>query len=137
MGGRGLCNGEKDIEVELKRNVEETSSLATIYDKSFSSTTIPILEDAFEKEMMGLTEGFLGGEKGLEKFIKENPPPVKQPVLDSKSIARFAAIKKPKPPYLPLLMPGMIAIMKNPSNPFYMYYGIVQWITDGKARVLF
>ncbi|KAE8694642.1 NAD(P)H-quinone oxidoreductase subunit S [Hibiscus syriacus] len=32
---------------------------------------------------------------------------------------------------------GMIAIVKNPNNPFYMYCGIVQRITDGKAGVLF
>ena len=137
MGGRGLCNGEKGIEVELKRNIEETSSLATTYDENSGNTAIPVPEYAFEKEMMKLTGGFSDGEKGLEKFIEENPPLVKQLVLDSGSIARLAATKKPKPPYLPLLMPGMIAIMKNPNNPFYMYYGIVQWITDGKARVLF
>ena len=99
LGGRGICNGEKGIEVELKRNVEETSSLATTDDESSGSTAIPVPEDAFEKEMMGLTGGFPGGEKGLEKFIEENPPPVKQPVSDSGSIARLAATKKPKPPY--------------------------------------
>ncbi|KAL5132907.1 NAD(P)H-quinone oxidoreductase subunit S, chloroplastic [Glycine soja] len=32
---------------------------------------------------------------------------------------------------------GMIAIVKNPNNPFYMYCKIVQRITDGKAGVLF
>ncbi|KAJ6703450.1 putative proteinD(P)H-QUINONE OXIDOREDUCTASE SUBUNIT S CHLOROPLASTIC [Salix viminalis] len=31
----------------------------------------------------------------------------------------------------------MIAIVKNPNNPFYMYTGIVQRITDGKAGVIF
>ncbi|XWS61606.1 hypothetical protein CRYUN_Cryun07bG0140600 [Craigia yunnanensis] len=137
LGGRGLCNGEKGIEVELKRNVEETSSLATTDDVSSGSTAIPVTEDAFEKELMGLTGGFPGGEKGLQKFIEENPPSVKQPISDSGSIARLAATKKPKPPDLPLLMPGMIAIVKNPNNPFYMYCGIVQRITDGKAGVLF
>ncbi|XWS50092.1 hypothetical protein CRYUN_Cryun12cG0058800 [Craigia yunnanensis] len=83
---------------------------------------------------MGLTGGFPGGQKGLKKFIEENPPPVKQSFSDSGSIARFASKKKPKPP---LLMPGMIAIVKNPNNPFYMYCGIVQRITDGKAGILF
>jgi len=34
-------------------------------------------------------------------------------------------------------MPGMIAIVKNENNPYYMYCGIVQRITDGKAGVLF
>ena len=99
MGGRGLCNGEKGIEVELKRNIEETSSLATTYDENSGNTAIPVPEDAFEKEMMKLTGGFSDGEKGLEKFIEENPPLVKQLVLDSGSIARLAATKKPKPPY--------------------------------------
>ncbi|XP_022733477.1 NAD(P)H-quinone oxidoreductase subunit S, chloroplastic-like [Durio zibethinus] len=137
LGGRGLCNGERGLEIELKRNVEEASPLATTDDESSGSTAIPVPEDAFEKELMGLTGGFPGGEKGLKKFIEENPPPVKQPVSDSGSIATLAATKKPKPPDLPLLMPGMIAIVKNPNNPFYMYCGIVQRITDGKAGVLF
>ncbi|XVE64682.1 hypothetical protein DITRI_Ditri07aG0120600 [Diplodiscus trichospermus] len=139
LGGRGLCNGEKGIDVELKRNIEEASSISssTTDKESSGSETISAPEDAFEKEMMGLTGGFPGGEKGLQKFIEENPPPVKQSISDSGSVATLAATKKPKPPDLPLLMPGMIAIVKNPNNPFYMYCGIVQRITDGKAGVLF
>ncbi|XP_007040529.2 PREDICTED: NAD(P)H-quinone oxidoreductase subunit S, chloroplastic isoform X1 [Theobroma cacao] len=137
LGGRGLCNGEKGLEVELKRNVEEASSPATKDEQRSGSTAISVPEDAFEKELMGLTGGFPGGEKGLKKFVEENPPPARQSVSDSVSIARLAATKKPKPPELPLLMPGMIAIVKNPNNPFYMYCGIVQRITDGKAGVLF
>lgn len=134
LGGRGLCNGEKGIEVELKRNVDEGSSVGNTDVESSDSTAISVQDDAFEKEMMGLTGGFPGGEKGLKKFIEENPPPAKQSVSDSVSIARLG---KPKSPELPLLMPGMIAIVKNPNNPFYMYCGIVQRITDGKAGVLF
>ncbi|KAK8302315.1 hypothetical protein V6Z11_D04G077200 [Gossypium hirsutum] len=134
LGGRGLCNGEKGIEVELKRNVDEASSVGNTDVESSDSTAISVQDDAFEKEMMGLTGGFPGGEKGLKKFIEENPPPAKQSVSDSVSIARLG---KPKSPELPLLMPGMIAIVKNPNNPFYMYCGIVQRITDGKAGVLF
>ncbi|MBA0697624.1 hypothetical protein Goari_021158 [Gossypium aridum] len=134
LGGRGLCNGEKGIEVELKRNVDEASSVGNTDVESSDRTAISVPDDAFEKEMMGLTGGFPGGEKGLKKFIEENPPPAKQTVSDSVSIARLG---KPKSPELPLLMPGMIAIVKNPNNPFYMYCGIVQRITDGKAGVLF
>ncbi|KAB2084926.1 hypothetical protein ERO13_A05G346600v2 [Gossypium hirsutum] len=134
LGGRGLCNGEKGIEVELKRNVDEGSSVGNTDVESSDSTAISVPDDAFEKEMMGLTGGFPGGEKGLKKFIEENPPPAKQSVSDSVNIA---SLGKPKSPELPLLMPGMIAIVKNPNNPFYMYCGIVQRITDGKAGVLF
>lgn len=134
LGGRGLCNGEKGIEVELKRNVDEASSVGNTDVESSDSTAISVQDDAFEKEMMGLTGGFPGGEKGLKKFIEENPPPAKQSVSDSVNIA---SLGKPKSPELPLLMPGMIAIVKNPNNPFYMYCGIVQRITDGKAGVLF
>ncbi|KAJ6714214.1 putative proteinD(P)H-QUINONE OXIDOREDUCTASE SUBUNIT S CHLOROPLASTIC, partial [Salix viminalis] len=50
---------------------------------------------------MGLTGGFPGGEKGLEKFIEENPPPKKQ------SVAKLTITNKPEPPELPLLLPGM------------------------------
>jgi hypothetical protein len=85
MGGRGLCNGEKGLEQELKRKVdkeETTSSNEKVQEKSNESEKltsddideIEIPKDGFEKEMMGLTGGFPGGEKGLIKFIQENPP---------------------------------------------------------------
>ncbi|XP_028774785.1 NAD(P)H-quinone oxidoreductase subunit S, chloroplastic [Neltuma alba] len=138
LGGRGLCNGEKGIEKELKKQVEGQAPAASRSEQedlggSAQSTDVP--EDAFEKEMMGLTGGFPGGEKGLEKFIQENPPPPKQ--SPTGKITDLTPSKKPKAPELPLLLPGMIAIVKNENNPFYMYCGIVQRITDGKAGVLF
>lgn len=88
---------------------------------------------------MGLTGGFPGGEKGLRKFISENPPPPppKPSGSNSGETSAILSSQKPKPPDLPLLLPGMIAIVKNPNNPYYMYCGIVQRITDGKAGVLF
>nr|ACU16194.1 unknown [Glycine max] len=146
LGGRGLCNGEAGLKQELKRElgVDEKAPASATSDKEQeleeeSSTTQSLAsvaaEDGFEKELMGLTGGFPGGEKGLKKFIQENPPPLK-PSQGSKSL-KLALPKKPKPPELPLLLPGMIAIVKNPNNPFYMYCGIVQRITDGKAGVLF
>uniref|UniRef100_A0A0F7GYB1 Chlororespiratory reduction31 n=1 Tax=Hypseocharis bilobata TaxID=253189 RepID=A0A0F7GYB1_9ROSI len=146
LGGRGLCNGEKGLQEELQRNVEEQaapSEAATEPEESGSSgseTSSDIVpEDAFEKEMMGLTGGFPGGETGLQKFLEKNPPPPKKTASAAKAQKTVALVssKKPKAPQLPLLMPGMIAIVKNPSNPFYMYCGIVQRITDGKAGVLF
>ncbi|OWM85223.1 NAD(P)H-quinone oxidoreductase subunit S, chloroplastic [Punica granatum] len=141
LGGRGLCNGEKGVEIELKRNITEESPPSAenretdevVPEASGSEISVP--EDAFEKELMGLTGGFPGGEKGLELFIEKNPPPPKKP--EASTAASIIPSSKPKPPELPLLMPGMIAIVKNPNNPFYMYCGIVQRITDGKAGVLF
>ncbi|KAF7828142.1 NAD(P)H-quinone oxidoreductase subunit S, chloroplastic [Senna tora] len=140
LGGRGLCNGEAGLEKELKRDVVEAQEAPEGGEKSEDddgsgdSTSVP--EEGFEKEMMGLTGGFPGGEKGLKKFIQENPPPPKQSAVASK-MTDLALSEKPKPPELPLLLPGMIAIVKNPNNPYYMYCGIVQRITDGKAGVLF
>lgn len=154
LGGRGLCNGEKGIEQELKRTVGEPSpssdvekpaeaeepSLALSSGKpagdvvASAAETVP--EDAFDKELMGLTGGFPGGEKGLQSFIEKNPPPPKKPA-EKASAAAVPSLKKPKAPELPILMPGMIALVKNPNNPYYMYCGIVQRITDGKAGVLF
>uniref|UniRef100_A0A2P2PI46 NADPH-quinone oxidoreductase subunit Sic n=1 Tax=Rhizophora mucronata TaxID=61149 RepID=A0A2P2PI46_RHIMU len=140
MGGRGLCKGEEGLQQELQRNNEEQASPPSAAQEDNSvmkatSATASVPENGFEKELMGLTGGFPGGEKGLQKFIEDNPPPKKQP--DSGYLAGLTASKKPKAPELPLLMPGMIAIVKNPNNPFYMYCGIVQRITDGKAGVLF
>lgn len=153
LGGRGLCNGEKGIEQELKRTVGEPSPSSDvekptgIEEPSLSSddgkpagdavsAAESVPEDAFEKELMGLTGGFPGGEKGLQSFIEKNPPPPKKSA-DKMSSAAVPSLKKPKAPELPLLMPGMIALVKNPNNPYYMYCGIVQRITDGKAGVLF
>lgn len=148
MGGRGLCNGEKGIEKELKRNIEveqETSKAENETEKESDddNNNLPfkVPENGFEKEMMGLTGGFPGGEKGLQTFIEQNPPPPPPPQSPAKQGSEVSAVavtdKKPKAPELPLLMPGMIAIVKNPNNPYHMYCGIVQRITDGKAGVLF
>ncbi|KAJ8620361.1 hypothetical protein MRB53_028890 [Persea americana] len=144
LGGRGLCRGEQGLEKELKRAINESSNPTSeeqnpgTSSSSSSSPPLSISEDAFEKELLGLTGGFPGGEKGLEKFIQENPPP-KNLVSDSSGemgVVNFSR-SKPKPPELPLLMPGMIVIVKNPDHPFHMYCGIIQRITDGKAGVLF
>lgn len=143
MGGRGLCNGEQGLEQELKRNTEEQAAAAGAdaeQEKPGSSAISAadnVPENAFDKELMGLTGGFPGGEVGLQTFIEKNPPPKKTTVADSGNLVEITSSKKPKPPALPLLMPGMIAIVKNPNNPYYMYCGIVQRITDGKAGVLF
>ncbi|XP_018815566.1 NAD(P)H-quinone oxidoreductase subunit S, chloroplastic [Juglans regia] len=142
LGGRGLCNGEQGLQQELKRNIEEQASSASDATKQEQSGSVAIStpgndpENAFEKELMGLTGGFPGGEKGLITFIERNPPP-KKTVADSTNLLEVTSSKKPKAPELPLLMPGMIAIVNNPNNPYYMYCGIVQRITDGKAGVLF
>ncbi|KAJ4913014.1 hypothetical protein Rs2_07635 [Raphanus sativus] len=144
MGGRGLCNGEKGIEKELQRNIEEETSKTENQrekesDDDENSLSFQVPEDGFEKEMMGLTGGFPGGEKGLKTFIEQNPPPPPQPKRGGSDdvVSTIATEKKPRAPELPLLMPGMIAIVKNANSPYHMYCGIVQRITDGKAGVLF
>ncbi|XP_061340162.1 NAD(P)H-quinone oxidoreductase subunit S, chloroplastic [Gastrolobium bilobum] len=142
LGGRGLCNGEEGLQQELKKQVgvDEKPPTSAESDKEqenlggSTQSLESVVEDGFDKELMGLTGGFPGGEKGLIKFIEENPPPISG--AGNKSL-NLSLSKKPKPPELPLLLPGMIAIVKNPNNPFYMYCGIVQRITDGKAGVLF
>uniref|UniRef100_A0A0F7GZC7 Chlororespiratory reduction31 n=1 Tax=Pelargonium transvaalense TaxID=158603 RepID=A0A0F7GZC7_9ROSI len=142
LGGRGLCNGEEGVQEMLKKSIEDqTSPAATTETQQSESSDYEnsignVPEEGFDKELMGLTGGFPGGEAGLKKFIEENPPPPKNSAAANKPVS-LAISKKAKAPELPLLMPGMIAIVKNPNNPFYMYCGIVQRITDGKAGVLF
>lgn len=140
LGGRGLCNGEAGLEKELKKLLTppDTDSPSSL-EKSTGSTVEGIPEDGFDKELLGLTGGFPGGEKGLRKFIEENPPPPKKSPQTQDLTTEFSQslTRKPKPPELPLLMPGMIAIVKNTNSPYHMYCGIVQRITDGKAGVLF
>ncbi|KAG5249441.1 NAD(P)H-quinone oxidoreductase [Salix suchowensis] len=93
LGGRGLCNGEKGVQQELKRNIEEqASSIAGKEENSGSLEKPSVADDAFEKELMGLTGGF--------------------------PVSKLTITSKPKPPELPLLLPGMIVIVKNPNNPF-------------------
>ncbi|KAI3727729.1 hypothetical protein L6452_16347 [Arctium lappa] len=136
LGGRGLCNGEQGLQQELKKPPPLPRSPPPT---TTQENPPPLLENApenaFEKELLGLTGGFPGGEKGLQDFIKKNPPPKKPPPPPPPSTT--AATRKAKAPELPLLMPGMIAIVKNSNSPYYMYCGIVQRITDGKAGVLF
>ncbi|EXB54045.1 hypothetical protein L484_001383 [Morus notabilis] len=79
LGGRGLCNGEE----QLSRTVEEQASEAAYKEQenADSRPAIPTVEsvpeEGFEKELMGLTGGFPGGEKGLKLFLEKNPPPEK------------------------------------------------------------
>ena len=49
-----------------------------------SVNIVPVIRliGEFEKEMMGFTGGFPGGEKGLRLFIEKNPPPAKDNVLE-------------------------------------------------------
>ncbi|KMT11913.1 hypothetical protein BVRB_5g098780 [Beta vulgaris subsp. vulgaris] len=144
LGGRGLCNGEAGIIEELKKDTQNPPQKSEGSEEDFDNKAITasnieeiIPENAFEKELLGLTGGFPGGEKGLKKFIEKNPPPPKTENKQNEDMKMVLSSKKPKPPELPLLLPGMIAIVKNPNNPYYMYCGIVQRITDGKAGVLF
>lgn len=139
LGGRGLCNGEEGLQKELRKSAEELASEVGYKeqekpDRSAIPTVESIPEEGFEKELMGLTGGFPGGERGLMLFIEKNPPPEK-PTGGKATL--LANLKKPKAPELPLLLPGMIAIVTNPNSPYYNYCGIVQRITDGKAGVLF
>lgn len=143
MGGRGLCNGERGIRHELQRTTTEqppSPPLATPPAPARPSA-VGADEGAFEKELFGLTGGFPGGEKGLQGFIERNPSSspskAKGRAGGEEDIASLLAGAKPKPPELPLFLPGMIVIVKNPRNPFHMYTGIVQRVTDGKAGVLF
>ncbi|PWA99241.1 hypothetical protein CTI12_AA010710 [Artemisia annua] len=144
LGGRGLL-GEKRLQEFLKKPPQETptpqtTTTSSTNDDQENGVTLNVPETAFDKELLGLTGGFPGGEKGLQDFIEKNPPPKKKtPPPSSTTTNGFdqSISRKPKAPELPLLMPGMIAIVKNPNSPYHMYCGIVQRITDGKAGVLF
>ncbi|GLJ20165.1 hypothetical protein SUGI_0366100, partial [Cryptomeria japonica] len=145
LGGRGLAGGEERVITEFQKQIPSNSieqpSKFSSEDQNeqkgpagMVSATSTVDDSAFEKELQGLTGGFPGGEKGLQKFLKDNPPPAKQ---FGSSESETMNLSKSKAPPLPLLMPGMIVIVKNPKNPYHMYSGIVQRVTDGKAGVLF
>lgn len=88
LGGRGLCNGEIGVQKELtqpkpkpKPEPEPASPDPEPELKPEPSVSLDVNPDEFEKEMMGFTGGFPGGEKGLRLFIEKNPPPPKDKVL--------------------------------------------------------
>uniref|UniRef100_A0A7N1A5I5 Uncharacterized protein n=1 Tax=Kalanchoe fedtschenkoi TaxID=63787 RepID=A0A7N1A5I5_KALFE len=125
LGGRGLCNGEKGLQLELQRktatntNSESDPESETQPDTQSGLKFSNLPDDSFDKEFLGLTGGFPGGEKGLRKFIESNPPPPKP--KPGKKVAALSsnadASGKPKAPELPLLMPGMIAVkMLDPHS---------------------
>ncbi|KAL6905456.1 hypothetical protein ACP4OV_003057 [Aristida adscensionis] len=143
LGGRGLCNGEVGVRKELASPTSSPApppSPAAETESSSSSATAPpaVDQDAFEKEMMGLTGGFPGGEVGLKDFVAKNPPPPpKKPDSPKRQQAGAAAASAPpRAPELPLFLPGMVVLVKNPNNAYHMYCGIVQRVTDGKVGVL-
>jgi hypothetical protein len=141
LGGRGLCNGEVGIRKELSSPSPPPPSTPTTTGESSSPGSAdepPAVDpDAFEKEMMGLTGGFPGGEVGLKDFVAKNPPP--RPPKKSQPASPTAVVPagRPRAPELPLFLPGMVVLVKNPMNAYHMYCGIVQRVTDGRVGVLF
>ena len=142
LGGRGLCNGEVGVRKELASSPPPSNTTTSLSPESSAESTPtdaapPAVDpDAFEKELLGLTGGFPGGEVGLKNFVAKNPPP---PPRSKKSESRPQAglSAPPRPPELPLLLPGMVVLVKNPNNAYHKYCGIVQRVTDGKVAVLF
>ncbi|XP_024537185.1 NAD(P)H-quinone oxidoreductase subunit S, chloroplastic-like [Selaginella moellendorffii] len=138
LGGRGL--GEDQMtSISNERPLFKDAVLSS--EKTDARNKKEEEEDGdFEKELGGLTGGFPGGETGLIDFLLKNPPPAKPLVLSEeiekirKEIPGPGVKPRPAPP--PLLMPGMTVIVKNPKNPYYMYTGILQRVTDGRAGIL-
>uniref|UniRef100_A0A7N0V9N9 Uncharacterized protein n=1 Tax=Kalanchoe fedtschenkoi TaxID=63787 RepID=A0A7N0V9N9_KALFE len=80
LGGRGLCNGEKGLQLELQRETatntnSESDPESETQPDTQSGLKVSKSDDSFNKEFLGLTGGFPGGENGLRKFIESNPPP--------------------------------------------------------------
>ncbi|GKA72193.1 NAD(P)H-quinone oxidoreductase subunit S, chloroplastic [Tanacetum coccineum] len=82
LGGRGLL-GEKRLQEFLKKPPQETPTPTpaptTTTNDEENVVTLNVPETGFDKELLGLTGGFPGGEKGLKDFIEKNPPPKRTP----------------------------------------------------------
>ncbi|CAL4924241.1 unnamed protein product [Urochloa decumbens] len=141
LGGRGLCNGEVGVLKELASSPPPSTTASSPESSTESSPTeaAPPAVDpgAFEKELLGLTGGFPGGEVGLKDFVAKNPPPPKNKKSASSQPKAAGLSTPPRTPELPLFLPGMVVLVKNPNNAYHMYCGIVQRVTDGKVAVLF
>lgn len=148
LGGRGLKGGEKAVNTDeglkaLFSESEGSGKNKQVDDGSEGRVEVSGI-DGFDKELSGLVGGFPGGEKGLGKFLHDYPPPAKKEnaskatrELEKLLEALSAPSGKPKSIVPPLFMPGMTVLVKEPRNPYHMYSGIVQRITDGRAGVLF
>lgn len=123
LGGRGICNGEIGLQQELNkvtqnppRNAGNTSKKSAQKEQGLARRTeiggIP--EDAFEKELFGLTGGFPGGEKGLQKFIEGYPI---HDLIEAEKHARTELVptpmKKIKLPELKLKLPQLSSFTGN------------------------
>ncbi|KAI4999944.1 hypothetical protein ZWY2020_004533 [Hordeum vulgare] len=125
LDGRGLCNGEVGIRKELLSPTPPSPPLSTPSEDSSSggaeSDPLAVDLDAFEKEMMGLTGGFLGGEVGFKDFVAKNlPPPPKRAQTDGKASSAVVPAGHPRPPELPLFLPGMVVLVINDSVNVYV-----------------
>lgn len=149
LGGRGLAGGEEGLRDELKRQIPsggQSPSLAGQEKKGEKpelnnpAGTIAanwISDDkTFEKELQGMTGGFPGGEMGLIKFLRDNPPPAKDSA-EAEVSSELGKLSIPSAAPLPPLLPGMTVIVKNPENPYHKLSGTVQKVTDGNVGVLF
>lgn len=149
LGGRGLAKGEEGLREELKRQIpsggqspslagqEQNGEKMESNNPAGTISTNWIGDDkTFEKELLGMTGGFPGGEKGLIKFLRDNPPPAKDGAAAEIS-SELGKLSKPRAAPQPPLQPGMIVIVKNPENPYHMLNGTVQKVADGNVAVLF
>ncbi|KAJ7517293.1 hypothetical protein O6H91_21G017300 [Diphasiastrum complanatum] len=139
LGGRGLAGGEQSLRSEQWQTSMQSSSVQK--DESCglgtNATPINLAVGSFEKELQGLTGGFPGGEKGLMQFLRSFPVPNNKDSTQLKTVKTLIPVGKPRAAPPPLLMPGMIVRVSNPDNPYYMYTGILQRVSDGRAGVLF
>jgi len=149
LGGRGLAGGEEGLSEELKRQIPSGGQSSSSAGQEQGGEKLELNnpggkisanwigdDKTFEKELQGMTGGFPGGEKGLIKFLRDNPPPAKDGTEAEVSF-ELGKLSKPRAAPLPPLLPGMIVIVKNPENPYHMLSGTVQWVTVGKVGVLF
>ncbi|GER57577.1 leucine-rich repeat receptor-like protein kinase family protein [Striga asiatica] len=106
LGGRGLCNGEEGLQQELKNDISKEVQRTAPLPSSLSSSaeekktrTSTSTRKAFEKEILCLTGGFPGGEKGLKNLIEKNPPQKKGEILKCLEFdAKMVKAKAPEPP---------------------------------------
>eukprot|EP00898_Chlorokybus_atmophyticus_P006974 jgi/Chlat1/7278/Chrsp58S06910 len=131
LGGRGLGTGEKSFKTDegVKELFEEEARLLEAIEKVRVEGDTDIAKDDFG------VGGLLGGELGLQEFNKLSLVELAEKKLAQKR--QQLLNKNPVTLPTPILMPGMTAIVTNPTNAYYNYTGIVQRVTDAAVGVLF
>eukprot|EP00899_Mesostigma_viride_P012871 jgi/Mesvir1/21585/Mv04023-RA.3 len=148
FGARGIGAGEVSLKTdEGKASLfpSETSSKSPrALDVAEMDPGLDMATFDIDKDYMG-TGAWPGGEVRYKEYAEVQRREAlarKEKTRAEKLMGRVAKVRQrvasgPLPTALPMLLPGMNAMVINPKNQYEGYTGIVQRVTDGNVGILF